>query len=228
MSDPRASLARMGRFARTVVPGIAHHVCQRGNRRLQTYLVPDDFQLYASLVAFHCRKQDVEVLAYCLMPNHSHLVVVPPTPEALRLAIGAAHQAYTAQINEREGWTGHLWQGRFFSCPMDPAHTLRAVRYVELNPVRAGLVVRAEDWAWSSARAHLAGRDDGLVTVAPMLELVPDWASFLGSAANDDLETLRRHTSTGRPLGSDAFVDELERQLQRSLRPAVGGRPRRL
>jgi putative transposase len=109
---------------------------------------------------------------------------------------------------------------------MDAAHALEAVRYVELNPVRAGLVTRAEDWEWSSARAHLKGEDDGLVRVQPILERVPDWAAFLGSAVNDNAESLRLHTSTGRPLGSDTFVDALEQQLGRSLRPAKGGRPR--
>jgi putative transposase len=157
------------------------------------------------------------------MPNHSHLIAVPESEAALRLAIGEAHRRYTAAVNKREGWTGHLWQGRFASFAMDARYTLAAARYVELNPVRAGLVSNACWYPWSSARAHMTGRDDGLVTVAPLLDRVENWAQFLGIAGEDD-GALRKHASTGRPLGDDAFVDELEAALGRPLRPRKAGR----
>lgn len=171
-----------------------------------------------------CDRFDVDIWAWCLMPNHSHLIAVPKTEDGLRRALGEAHRRYTLEINQREGWQGHLWQGRFFSAPMDERYTLAAARYIELNPVRAGIVERPEDYPWSSARAHLAGRDDALVRAAPLLAMVPDWARFLGTALPDEeMTALRAHLSTGRPLGSDAFVDELEIRLDRPLRPQKPG-----
>jgi len=152
-------------------------------------------------------------------------VAVPSTIDGLRRAIGEAHCRYTREINQREGWRGHLWQGRFLSFVMDERYTLAAARYIERNPVRAGLVVRAEDYPWSSARAHVAGKDDGLVTVAPMLEMVREWRAFL--AAPDEppiLCDLRKHATTGRPLGDERFVGHLEKLLGRTLRPLTSGR----
>jgi putative transposase len=208
----------MARMARAVVPSLPHHITQRGNRRQPTFFSPGDYLAYRRLAAEWCRHFHVEVWAYCLMPNHVHLVVVPESADSLRRAIGEAHRRYTAEINRREGWTGHLWQGRFASFVMDERHTLAAARYVELNPVRAGLVSRVEDYPWSSARAHLLRRDDSFVKVAPLLALAGDWASFLGGATAEEPHAFRRHERTGRPLGSDAFIGELERVLGRVLR----------
>ena len=225
MSDPAAITARMSRIARAVVPDVPHHVTQRGNRRQVTFFCPDDYLLYLSLMSDWCRRCSVQVWAYCLMPNHSHLIVVPPSAEALRRAIGQAHNAYTREVSRREGWTGHLWQGRFASFAMDDRHAIAAARYVELNPVRAGMVHHPGEYRWSSARAHLAGRDDALVVAAPLLARVPDWSRFLGTPPDADLaEQVRKHASTGRPLGSDSFIDELEKRLNRSLRKGKPGR----
>jgi putative transposase len=213
-------------MARAVVPSLPHHVTQRGNRRQRTFFCRDDYLRYLELMAEWCARYRVEVWAYCLMPNHVHLVAVPESGDGLRRAIAEAHRRYTTEINRREGWTGHLWQGRFASYVMDDRYTLAAARYVELNPIRAQLVAGAADYPWSSARAHLLGRDDRLVRVAPLLARVERWSSFLGQGAStEDLRSLRGHQNTGRPLGSDAFVDELERALGRVLRPLPGGRP---
>ncbi len=227
MSEGAGINAHMSRIARAVVPDVPHHVTQRGNRRQVTFFCPDDYLLYISLMSEWCRRCSVQVWAYCLMPNHSHLIAVPPSAEALRRAIGEAHCAYTREVNRREGWTGHLWQGRFASFAMDERHTVAAARYIELNPVRAGLVHHPGDYRWSSARAHLAGRNDALVVAAPLLERVRDWSAFLRTRPEADLaERVRKHASTGRPLGSDAFIDELERQLNRTLRKGKPGRRR--
>lgn len=172
-----------------------------------------------------CDRCGVEVWAYCLMPNHVHLVAVPQSADGLRRAVGEAHRRYTAAVNRREGWSGHLWQGRFASCAMDERHLLAAARYVELNPVRAGLVARAGEYRWSSARAHLRCRDDALARVTPLLALVGrDWSAFLRENEGGLEEDLRRHEATGRPLGDDEFVLNLERALGRSLRPQRRGR----
>jgi putative transposase len=216
----------MARLAREVIPGVPHHVTQRGNRRQTTFFEQVDYERYLRLAAEFTREFAIEVLAWCLMPNHVHIVLTPPSAEALRRAIGEWHRRYTRGINDRFDWTGHLWQGRFYSVPMDEAHLVEAVRYVELNPVRAGLVTDPFDYPWSSAQAHLQGRDDILATVRPMLERVGDWRSFLGALPQDGVEdALRRHTRTGRPLGSDAFVERCEREAGRPLRASVGGRP---
>ncbi len=206
----------MARLARVVVPGAPHHVTQRGNRRQQVFFSDDDYQAYKALLAEGCAEAGVSVWAYCLMPNHVHLILQPRDEDGLRAALGEAHRRYTRRINLRKGWRGYLWQGRFASFPMDQTHLIACARYVETNPVRARLTRRARDWRWSSARAHLAGRDDGLVTVAPLLKLVDDWPAFL-SAEMSAGDAIRKSERTGRPLGSESFVKRLERKLGRPL-----------
>lgn len=172
-----------------------------------------------------CKRHKVDIWAYCLVPNHVHTIAVPESEEALRGAIGEAHRRYTRHVNFREGWRGHLWQGRFASFPMDQSYLLSATRYVELNPVRAKLV--REPWAypWDSAQAHITGVDDNLVKVAPLCELVKDWRGFLSSGISEkEIEELRKHERTRRPLGSEGFVKKLEGTLGRLLRKQKPGR----
>ncbi len=147
----------MARIARFVVPGLPHHVTQRGNRRERVFFGDDDYELYRDLLASQCRKQGVACWAYCLMPNHVHLILVPDREEALARALGETHRRYASVVNARARVTGHLFQSRFGSVVIDEEHLAAAARYVALNPVRAKLVARAEDWRWSSARAHLRG-----------------------------------------------------------------------
>ena len=208
----------MARLARVVAAKLPHHVTQRGNRRQQVFFGDKDYAHYIALLAEGCREAKTAVWAYCLMPNHVHLILIPSDKDGLRAALGEAHRRYTRHINQREDWRGYLWQGRFASFPMDEPHLLACARYVELNPVRAGLKRRVRDWKWSSARAHLAGEDDALVSAQPLLDLVPDWAAFLRQGLADDaLEAIRKHERTGRPLGSDKFTKKLERRLKRPL-----------
>jgi len=219
----------MARLARLVIPGLPHHITQRGNRRQQTFFDDDDYAAYLDLMAEWCQEEGVAVWAYCLMPNHVHLITVPKSETGLRRAIGEAHRRYTRRINFRQKWRGYLWQGRFASFVMDEAYLLAAARYVELNPVRAKLVADAAEWPWSSARSPLSGRDDRLATVGPLLAMVGDWRAFLRSAIREeDLRDLRDHGRTGRPLGSAAFLDRLEAMVGRILRPQKGGRPPKL
>ena len=218
----------MARLARVVVPGIPHHITQRGNRRQQTFFGEEDFALYLRLLSRWSSKFGTEVWAYCLMPNHVHLILIPSFLGGLCRSVGETHRRYTAQINSREGWRGHLWQGRFSSYPMDERHLLAAARYVELNPVRAGIVVRAEDYPWSSARAHICGRDDAVVKARPLLERMPDWGDFLrGEVDASEASRMRNHENTGRPMGDEGFSRRLETILGRSLlRQKPGPRPR--
>ena len=208
----------MARMARVVAAGVPHHVTQRGNRRQQVFFADEDYATYVALLAEGCRAAKVAVWAYCLMPNHVHLILVPSDADGLRAALAESHRRYTRQVNLREGWRGYLWQGRFASVAMDETYLLACARYVELNPVRAKLARRPADWRWSSARAHLGGKDDRLVTAQPLLDLVPDWAAFLrGGLREDEREAIRAGERTGRPLGSAAFIKRLEKRLGRSL-----------
>ncbi|NQU60524.1 MAG: transposase [Rhodospirillales bacterium] len=214
----------MARLARVVVPGVPHHVTQRGNRRQQTFFSDEDYRAYKGLMAEWCGRSGVEIWAYCLMPNHVHLICVPQTADALTRAVSEAHRRYTRRVNFREGWRGHLWQGRFASFPMDEAYLLAAARYVELNPVRAGLTDTPESWPWSSARSHLAGGGDDLIGAPSPLTEVDDWRGFLNEGlAEDDAEAIRAAERTGRPLGGDAFIAMLEGKLKRSLKKGKPG-----
>lgn len=213
----------MARIARIIAPGIPHHVTQRGNRRQQTFFCDEDYQAYLTLMAEWCGKYRVALWAWCLMPNHVHLVAVPETEEGLARAIGEAHRRYTRRINFREGWRGHLWQERFASFPMDESYLLATARYVEMNPVAAGMVASPEEYPWSSARAHIAAEDDQLTRVKPLLEMVADWKSFLSLSPEEEIALIKKHERSGRPLGKDPFVEQLEADLDRFLRPKKRG-----
>jgi putative transposase len=198
------------RLARIVVPGAPHHVTQRGNRREQVLFKPSDYHFYREILALAAAEAGTEVWAYCLMPNHVHLILTPSDHDGLRATLAEAHRRYTNLINERNGWIGHLWQGRFGSVPMDENHLAGAVRYVSLNPVRAGLVRRAEDWEWSSVRAHLAGIDDGLVIVRPILDRYPRFADMLEvMPSGAEMNAIRRAETSGRPLGGKEWLEPL-------------------
>ena len=165
-------------------------------------------------------------LAWCLMPNHVHLILQPKTAAGLSRAVGEAHRRYTGFFNARARVTGHLFQGRFNCTAMDEPHLLHCVRYLAFNPVRAGLAARAQDWQWSSVAAHLAGEDDGLVRVAPLLEIVPGFASLLEMSLEEQaaLENFGARSPNGRPLGSPDFIAALETKMARSLARGKPGR----
>jgi putative transposase len=219
----------MPRIARLVVPGAPHHVTQRGNRRGTTFFNDGDYALYLDLLAETSAKAGVEVWAYCLMPNHVHVVLTPTDPDGLRRTFGDLHRRYTRHINARNTWNGHLWQGRFGSVAMDDDHLPNAIRYVSLNPVRARLAETPEAWQWSSVRAHLAGKDDSVVKVAPVLERVGDFATFLAEPIDEAIAFggLRQSETTGRPLGAKDWIAALESGEGRALAPRKRGpRPR--
>ena len=219
----------MARFPRIVVPGVPHHVTQRGARRMQVFFSEDDYHCYTKLLARQARRHSLDVWTYCLMPNHVHLIVVPSSEQGLARPLGEAHDRYALQVNHRHRWTCHLWQERFASFPMDEPHLMAAIRYVLLNPVRAGLVRTATDWLHSSARAQILGEADALVNCAPGAEPIAEWNLYLGQAerASEETEALRRHGRIGRLLGYESFIDRLERTTGRRLRPRkVGRKPR--
>jgi putative transposase len=214
----------MARLARVVIPGHPHHVTQRGNGRSRTFFEDGDYALYRELLAANCRDARVEVWAWCLMPNHVHLILVPSDPDGLRRTLARVHRSYAGIIQARRKRTGRFWQGRFGAVAMDERHLAAALRYVSLNPVRARLVQRAQDWRWASTRAHLRGRDDGLTALAPIRDRFPNFADLLATEPEADLfGALRSAESVGRPLGDDRFLARIERQTGRVLKPAKRG-----
>ena len=214
----------MARLARVVIPGHPHHVTQRGNGRARTFFDDGDYALYRDLLGASCRAADVEVWAWCLMPNHVHLVLVPSDPDGLRRALARVHRHYAGVVQARRKRSGHFWQGRFGAAVMDEEHLAAALRYVSLNPVRARLVDRAQDWRWASTRAHLRGKEDGLTALAPIRNRFPRFADLLVSEPEENLfASLRAAESIGRPLGSDRFLARIERLTGRSLKPGRRG-----
>jgi putative transposase len=225
----------MARLARVVIPNVAHHITQRGNRRLPIFFSDDDRAAYVALLAAGLGASGTRCLAWCLMDNHVHLILVPQSSEGLRSALGEAHRRYTRRINFREGWRGYLFQGRFASYPMDDRHLIAAVRYVENNPVAARMVERAEEWRWSSARSHLAGRrqeGDPLTDVAALGAHVPNWRAMLrhgaelgsASAAEEEMAgSIEARLRTGRPLGAAEWIARQEAELGRDLTPRKRG-----
>jgi REP-associated tyrosine transposase len=214
----------MARLARLVVAGLPHHVTQRGNGRARVFFEDADYALYRGLLAAACHAAEVAVWAWVLMPNHVHLILVPSDADGLRRALAAVHRRYAGEIHARLKRTGHFWQGRFGAVAMDEAHLAAALRYVALNPVRARLVARPEEWRWSSVHAHLSGRPDGITALAPVLQRHPDFAALL--AAGEDVaafDRLRRAESIGRPLGDDGFLARLEALTRRRLRARKRG-----
>jgi len=215
----------MARMARIAVPGLPYHVTQRGNRRQPVFFGEADYRTYLHLLNTQRLKWGLQIWAYCLMTNHVHLIVVPNSEQSLARGLGETHQRYTRHINFREGWRGYLWQGRFASVPLDEAHLIAAMRYVEQNPVAAGVVARAEDYPWSSARSHVTGQPEPLLSPHPLHDTIRDWRTFLRSA--EDPAVIRRiehQLRTGRPAASATFLDHVEQRLGRSVRKQRPGR----
>lgn len=222
----------MPRLARTVIAGLPHHVVQRGNRREDVFFTDADRRTYLSWLRDYADLYEVEILAYCLMTNHVHMIALPATADALNRMLKPLHMRYAQKVNRTHGWAGHLWQGRFYSSALDDAHLWAAVRYVERNPVRAGAVRRAEDHPWSSAAAHCGLRIDPVLTRDPAwrrwVENIDDWSAWLAEGDEPErIDLLRRHLDRGLPCGSEDFVAGLESATGRSLRFRPRGRPRK-
>jgi putative transposase len=219
----------MARLARVVAAGSPHLVTQRGNRGQKVFFSDSDYELYLSLLSDGCHSARTAVWAYALLPDRVHLLLVPSDEDGLRAALGESHRRYTRAINERKNWRGFLWQGRFASFPTDESHVLSCAKFIESSPVLRKLAKRPRDYRWSSARAHLAGRDDEVARVKPLLDRVKNWRAFLAAPlSEDERETIRAHESTGRPLGSPSFVGRLEKRLGRTLaRQKPGPKPRK-
>ena len=217
----------MARMPRLVVPGYPHHVTQRGNRRMKTFFCHQDYHYYLELLAEYKHEAEVEIWAYCLMPNHIHVVAIPEREDSLAHLFSKVHRHYSRYINFREGWKGHLWQERFHSFVMDEQYLMATVRYVELNPLRAKLCNELSEWPWSSYHAHIFATNDDVLTVEPMISRVGDWKEYIHQQNSLRDDEIRQHGRTGRPAGDSAFVTHLEALTGRMLaKRKPGPKPR--
>ena len=222
----------MPRTARVVAVDVPHHVTQRGNNRQQVFFSNAQRRHYLALLGEHADRRKLRILGWCLMPNHVHVVAVPELETSLAQGFGRTHNDYARYLNNLRRRSGHLWQNRFYSAPMDRGHVLRALRYVDLNPVRARLAERPKDYRWTSVKAHLEGRDStGLVDERLWREVVGnlDWDAFLSESTNADREwesRFRAATRSGKPLGTEEFVAKLAASAGASLELRGPGRPR--
>ena len=206
-----------------------YHALNRGVEKRMIFMDDMDRRKYLAVISEYKQKHGLEVWAYCLMSNHVHWVVVPKVETALARTFRDAHTAFSVHFNRRQKVSGHLWQGRYFSCVLDANHIWAAIRYVERNPVRVGLVKKAEDYPWSSARAHCGGQKDPLLsTDFPPVGVIPDWSEWLKTEEQQHSDAIRQRSHTGRPCGSENFLEQLEGLLNRVVRPQKAGRKRKM
>ncbi len=221
----------MPRLARTVTARVPYHITQRGNRRESVFFTDEDYMAYLGWLKDYAERSKADILAYCLMTNHVHLVAVPESDDGLHHLLKPLHMRYAQRINRAKGWKGHLWQGRFFSSALDETYLWAAVRYVERNPVRAKIVRKPENYRWSSAAAHCGLIDDPVLTrksswVRQFAE-IGDWSAWLAEGDEPQaLEVLRRNVERGLPCGAPKFIQKLERLTGRQLQYRPRGRPK--
>ena len=217
----------MPRIARVTTAGYPHHVTQRGNNRETVFFDDEDRCFYKAKLRIFCESCRVDILSYCLMNNHIHLLALPMEEGSLTNCLGRTNLVYTQYINRKYRRSGRLWQNRFFSVIVDQDTYLWSVlRYIELNPVKAGIVDDPRDYQWSSCRATIEGKDDDLVKSPLNLSDREAYRLFLMERDSGIDEKIRRATSTGRPLGSTDFVESLEKLFARKLTAGRVGRPK--
>lgn len=201
----------MARIARVVVPGLPHHVIQRGNRRQKVFFGDDDRMAYLNFLRIFARPAGIRFWGYCLMDNHVHIIAVPEREDSLSRGFSEAHRRYTRMINFREKWRGYLWEGRFKSHPLSQAHSYAAMRYIERNPVRAKIVKNAWDYPWSSARAHVLKQNGPLLDDTFMASEINNWKLFLTEEdSQTEVKLYKTHANNGRPLGDNKFIEAIE------------------
>ncbi|OFZ53778.1 MAG: hypothetical protein A2328_09965 [Bdellovibrionales bacterium RIFOXYB2_FULL_36_6] len=223
----------MVRTARVILEGYPHHITQRGNYRQKVFESPKDMEIYLGFVKGYAEEYDLKVLAYCLMSNHVHFIVIPKDKESISAVFNRAHFRYSQYNNKRKKIKGHLWQGRFYSCFIEDSESYlkQAIRYVERNPVRAKMVKKAWDWKWSSAGEHI-GKSETVLKIRKVSEYTgiteKQWKKVLEEEDNKYFtEEIRKITNSGRALGDADFIAQMENKLEVLLRVLPTGRPPR-
>jgi len=221
----------MPRIARVVAVGLPHHITQRGNYGRKVFLDDGDRKRYLSWIQEYSRKYNLSILAFCLMPNHVHFLVIPRAEDSLAKTFNVAHMCYSQYLNKKVNANGHLWQGRFYSCVLDERHLIAAARYIERNPMRANIVKEPWKWKWSSASAHI-NKGKSLIKLNDLFEIIEmsndAWREYISSEENKIiLDEIRTHTYTGRPLGEGSFIENLEKRFGKRLLALPRGRPRK-
>jgi putative transposase len=219
----------MARLARSTVIGYPHHVVQRGNYDQAVFETDADYRRYLDWLREYAVRYSVDIWAYCLMPNHVHFICVPKADGALARTFNTTHMRYAQYFNGKREVAGHLWRARFMSCVLDEPSVHEEVRFIENNPVRAGIVTLAEAYPWSSARSHVTGEADPILNDGSATRSsVTDWGAYLQNRGEEAvIRRVREHLKTGRPAGDAAFVRELEGILGRRLEALPRGRPRK-
>ena len=208
----------MAKLARMVVPGLPHHITQRGNRRQKVFFKDNDYQAYLNILQKCARENSVKLVLYCLMPNHVHIIAVPEKKDSLAKTFGETHKKYTKMINARNKWGGFLWQGRFNSYVLGESHFYLAARYILLNPVRAGMVKSADSYKWSSIKHHMRKDYIRFLQDGELQCMVNGCKEFLSEEVEEkDAKLFKRHESTGKPLGDENFVFEIGKILNINL-----------
>jgi putative transposase len=220
----------MPRTARIVVKGSPHHVTQRGINKQKIFLDVEDYCAYSKLFEKNREKYDLDVITYCLMPNHVHFSLIPKEEDSLAKLFRSCHMLHSQHFNRKYERKGHLWQCRFYSCPMDERHSYLAARYIENNPVRSDLVKDPEEWEWSSARVHLLGDyDRSIIKMADARKIigVQDWRECLNmNISKEEIKRLEESTYSGKPVGNEEFIENLARVFGEKVRKLSPGRPK--
>ncbi len=221
----------MPRTARIVIPDLPYHITQRGNYRQDIFQDNEDRLSYLSWINDYSKKYKLSIFAYCLMDNHVHFIVIPREEDSLAKVFSISHMRYSQYFNKKKNISGHLWQGRFYSCVLDEGYLLAALRYVERNPVRAGIVRKPWRWKWSSAGVHV-GQGDGVINLENITTLIDttaeEWKEYIDLDENEEeVEDIRKHTLLGRPLGTKDFIAQLGKRIGMVLSVLPRGRPKK-
>lgn len=218
----------MPRQVRVIIPGEAHHIVQRGNYQQEIFREPDDFRRYLLWLKDYSKEHHIDILAYCLMNNHTHIIGVPHHRESFGEALNTLTMRYSQYVNRKRKLHGHVWQGRYFSCLLDETHLYRAIRYVERNPVRAKVVNSSWDYAWSSAPVHTGIRSERFVTLEKSFDMdAEEWKAYLCEEDSPMVDEMRLKTRRGLVVGSEIFIKKAEEILKRSLKCLSPGRPKK-
>jgi putative transposase len=223
----------MPRIARVVAVDQPHHIAQRGNNKQDVFRDDHDRELYLLLVEEYCKKYRSNILGYCLMSNHVHFVMIPEEEDSLAKVFNLVQMRYAQYYNKKMGFSGHLWHGRYFSCILDERHLLVGLRYIERNPVRSGLVQYPWNWKWSSAAYHIGLNEKSYLTLKSLHSYInmtnDEWKSYINEKEDEEsLFQIRNNTRLGKPLGSERFIMQLEKNLHKSLKSFPRGRPKKV